>query len=320
MGSEQPSAIENSHSRIDRLWRLYGRTLALILAMIVGALLPQAQAASAGLSYVLMGMLFFAFLDITITRKSFHASLLIIFLANIAIPFVIYLLLLRINSVIALAGFITAIAPTATATPVIVRFLHGKVDYAVTSVLLTNVGIALLLPFILPWVAGPTVHISTMDILPSVLEVMFIPLGLALISRLLPAAAQNVFRRGKPLAFPLWLIVLFLVTSKASAFLWENRSISAGMLLSIAILSLVTCALNFALGAWIGGRDFRREASQALGQKNNSFTIWVALSYLTPLTALGPTCYVIYHNLYNGYQLYAQERSEEILARLEKPI
>ena len=311
MGSEQPSEIKNSTSRIDRLWRLYGRTLALILAMIVGALLPQAQAASAGLSYVLMGMLFFAFLDITITRESLHGSLLIILLANITIPFLIYLFLLRIDPNIALAGFITAIAPTATATPVIVRFLHGKVDYAITSVLLTNVGIALLLPFILPWVAGPTVHISTMDVLPSVLEVMFVPLGLALVSRLLPTAAQNILRRGKPLAFPLWLIVLFLVTSKASAFLWENRSISAGLLLSIAAVSLVTCVLNFALGAWIGGRDFRREASQALGQKNNSFTIWVALSYLTPLTALGPTCYVVYHNLYNGYQLYAQERSVE---------
>jgi BASS family bile acid:Na+ symporter len=258
-----------------------------------------------------MGMLFFAFLDLAITWKSFHPSLLVVFLANLAVPGILYLLLLRVNSGLALAGFITAIAPTATATPVIIRFLHGKVDYTVTAVLLTNVGIALLIPFLLPWVAGASVHISTMDVLPSVLEVMFVPLGLALISRLLPSPAQDLLRRGKPLTFPLWLVVLFLVTSKASAFLAENRSLSMVMLLSIALLSLATCVLNFSLGAWIGGREFRREASQALGQKNNSFTIWVALTYLTPLAALGPTCYVIYHNLYNGYQLYAQERSEE---------
>jgi BASS family bile acid:Na+ symporter len=286
--------------------------------MVVGALIPEAQSASAWLPYVLMGMLFFAFLDLTITRKSFHTSLLAVFLANIAIPVIIYLLLIRMNPDLALAGFITAIAPTATATPVIVRFLHGKVDYIVTAVLLTNVGIALLIPFLLPWVAGSSVQISTMDVLPSVLAVMFVPLGLALISRLLPPSAQDLLRRGKPLAFPLWLVVLFLVTSKASAFLIENRSLSIGMLLSIALLSLFTCALNFALGAWIGGRAFRREGSQALGQKNNSFTIWIALAYLTPLAALGPTFYVIYHNLYNGYQLYAQERSEERATRGEK--
>jgi BASS family bile acid:Na+ symporter len=304
--------------RMVRLWRLYGRTFALILAMVVGALLPQAESASVALPYVLMGMLFFAFLDLTITRKSFHASLLAVFLANLAIPIILYLLLFRINPDLALVGFITAIAPTATATPVIIRFLHGKVDYIVTAVLLSNVGIALLIPFLLPWVAGSSVHISTWDVLPSVLEVMFIPLGLALISRRLPASAQDFLRRGKPLAFPLWLIVLFLVTSKASAFLIENRSLSTGVLLSIALLSLATCALNFALGAWIGGREFRREGSQALGQKNNSFTIWLALTYLTPLAALGPTCYVIYHNLYNGFQLYQQERSEENAARAEK--
>ncbi len=305
--------------RLERLWRLYGRTSALILAMVAGALLPQAQSASAALPYVLMGMLFFAFLDLTITWKSFHPSLLIVFLANLAIPIALYLLLMRVNHTFALAAFITAIAPTATATPVIIRFLHGKVDYVITSVLLTNVGIALLMPFLLPWVAGSAVHISTMDVLPSVLEVMFIPLGLALISRWLPSSAQDLLRRGKPLAFPLWLIVLFLVTSKASAFLIENRSLSIVMLLSIALLSLVTCALNFALGAWIGGREFRREASQALGQKNNSFTIWLALAYLTPLAALGPTCYVIYHNLYNGFQLYEQERSEEAAALPKNP-
>ena len=304
-------------ARIDRVWRMYGRTLALILAMIAGALLPQAQAASAWLSYVLMGMLFFAFVDITITRKSFHASLVIIFLANLAIPMGIYLLLMRFNPVLALAGFITAIAPTATATPVIIRFLHGKVDYAVSSVLLTSIGIAILIPFLLPWVAGATVHISTMDVLPSVLEVMFVPLGLALLVRLLPAAAQNIVRGGKPLAFPLWLIVIFLVTSKSSAYLIDNRTLTPVLLLSIAGLSLATCVLNFALGAWIGGREFRREASQALGQKNNSFTIWLALTYLTPLAALGPTCYVIYHNIYNGYQLYMQERSEQKAAREE---
>jgi BASS family bile acid:Na+ symporter len=148
-----------------------------------------------------------------------------------------------------------------------------------------------------------------MDVLPSVLEGMFIPLGLALLARRLPRPAQDFLRRGKPLTFLFWLLVLFLVSSKASAFLAANRSFSGGMILSIALLSLAICALDFALGAWIGGRSFGREASQALGQKNNSFTIWIALTYLHPLAALGPTFYVLYHNLYNGLQIYEHERN-----------
>jgi BASS family bile acid:Na+ symporter len=309
MGSESRTTESASPSRRVRLWRLYGRTISIVLAMAAGTLFPAAQSASGWISYLLMGMLFFAFLDASIRRESFHPSLLAVFLANILLPFAIFLLLRPLDPDLALVGFLTAVTPTATAAPVIVGFLRGKVDYVVAAVLLTNVGIALLLPFALPLVAGVTAHVSTMEILPSVLAVMFIPLGLALLARLFPRPAQNLLRRGKPLAFLLWLLVLFLVTSKASAFLSANRSLSGRMLASIALLSLAVCALDFALGGWLGGRAFRREAGQALGQKNNSFTIWIALTYLHPLAALGPTFYVLYHNLYNGFQLYDHERT-----------
>jgi BASS family bile acid:Na+ symporter len=104
------------------------------------------------------------------------------------------------------------------------------------------------------------------------------------------------------------MMMLFIVTAKASAFLRADTGTSAGLLAGIALLSLASCIANFMVGAWLGGRTFRHEASQALGQKNNSFTVWIALTYLHPLAALGPTFYVLYHNLYNGFQLYRHER------------
>lgn len=308
MATARTPDADSRPSRWQRIWRLYGRTLALILAMAAGALCPEAQGASGLLPYLLMGMLFFAFLDITITRESFHASILIIFLANIAIPLTIFFLFREFDPEVALVGFLTAIAPTATATPVIVSYLRGRVDYVLPCVLLTNIGIALILPFLLPWVAGATVHITTGEVLPPVLMVMFVPLGLAFFLRKFLPSVQRFLLPGKNLSFPIWLAMLFIVTSKASAFLQSTAGFSVSQLLWIAFVSLVICAVNFGLGALIGGRNFRREGSQALGQKNNSFTVWVALTYLTPLAALGPTFYVLFHNLYNGFQLYAAER------------
>jgi BASS family bile acid:Na+ symporter len=193
------------------------------------------------------------------------------------------------------------------------------VDYVLPAVLVTNIGVALIIPFILPWVAGQTVRITTAEVLPSVLEVMFVPLILAFVLRRFLPAWQKILVRGKPLTFPIWLMMLFIVTSKASAFLRANNGISPWRLLWIALISLATCILNFAAGAWIGGRGFRREASQALGQKNNSFTVWIALAYLHPLIALGPTFYVLYHNLYNGYQLYERERLFQASTTPEQP-
>jgi|GEM_PF-143894 len=304
-------------SLLKKIWRLYGRTFALILSMIAGSLVPEAESAASLLPYLLMGMLFFAFLDITITRESFRASMLLIFLANLAIPLAVFFLFRPFDPVVALIAFLTAIAPTATATPVIVSYLRGRVDYVLPCVLLTNIGIALILPFLLPWVAGATVHITTGEILPPVLEVMFVPLILAFLLRKFLPPIQRFLLPGKVLSFPIWLAMLFIVTSRASAFLQSSAEFSAGQLLWIGFISLIICVVNFGLGAMIGGREFRHEGSQALGQKNNSFTVWIALTYLTPLAALGPTFYVLYHNLYNGLQLYMAER--DATRKPEKP-
>ena len=117
--------------------------------------------------------------------------------------------------------------------------------------------------------------------------------------------------RMKPLSFYVWLVALFLVTAKSSHFLRSDTSVPAGTLVAIAGISLVICAMNFGAGAVLGGKRYRREASQALGQKNNSLTIWIALAFINPVVALGPTCYVLYHNAYNSLQLLAFERKRK---------
>jgi len=66
--------------------------------------------------------------------------------------------------------------------------------------------------------------------------------------------------------------------------------------------------INFGLGALLGGERFRQESSQSLGQKNNSFVIWIALTFINPLVAMGPTFYILYHNLYNSWQIYRFEK------------
>ncbi len=57
------------------------------------------------------------------------------------------------------------------------------------------------------------------------------------------------------------------------------------------------------------GRTRAAECSQALGQKNTTLSIYLALTYASPIAALGPTFYVLWHNLWNAWQLYrASER------------
>ena len=96
-----------------------GKGLSLLLTMLVGGLTPQFHTFTFLIQYLLMAMLFFAFLDIEFKPRSFQKSMLWVLLANVAIAFMAYSLLTPFDLTLALAAFMTAIAPTAIAAPVI---------------------------------------------------------------------------------------------------------------------------------------------------------------------------------------------------------
>ena len=270
--------------------------------------MPQASVLSFMVQYFLMIMLFNAFLDLDIDPKSFKISIIWVLLANLAVAFAAYKIFSAFNSQLALAAFITAIAPTAISSTVVASFIRGRVDFMVAAVLLTNVIIALIVPIALPHLLAAGSAISTWDVLQPVLITMFVPLILARLVSHLPHRAQAIFYAGKRFTFPVWLVNLFIISAKASDFIRNESTGSFSVLVQIALVSLLICVVNFALGALLGGRHYWQETSQALGQKNNSFAIWIALTFINPLVAMGPTFYVLYHNLYNTWQIYRFER------------
>jgi len=282
-----------------------GKGLSLLFTMLIGALVPQAYVFSDLIQYLLMVMLFFAFLDI---EFKFQKSVLWVLLANVMVAFVAYVVLAPFNLMLALAAFMTAIAPTAIAAPVIISFIQREVEYVVAAVMLTNIASALIVPLALPSLIGTAIQISIWEVLQPVLVVMFVPLILAQLVKLLPANTQTFIRKGKVVSFPVWLINLFIISAKASDFLRNDNTDSLSTLGIIAFVSLIICIVNFGVGALLGGRSHRQEASQALGQKNLSFVIWIALTIINPLVALGPMFYILYHHIFNSWAIYQFER------------
>ncbi len=296
---------------ITTFLRTQGKGLSLLLTMALGMLFPQAHVLTPAIQSMLMVMLFFSFLDIEIKPQAFPKSVLWILVANVAVAFASYAILAPFNLTLALAAFMTGIAPTAIAAPVIIGFIQGEVEYVVAAVLLTNLSTALIVPLALPFLLGQAVQISVWEVLQPVLIVMFVPLLVAQVAARLPKAAQTVIRKGKISSFPLWLINLFIISAKASDFLRAEATASIPTLLAIALISLGLCIVNFGLGALLGGHAHWQEASQALGQKNLSFVIWIALTFINPLVAMGPTFYILYHHLYNSWSIYRFERKNK---------
>jgi BASS family bile acid:Na+ symporter len=236
-----------------------------------------------------------------------------ILIANVAVAFASYVALVPFDMLLALTAFMTAIAPTAIAAPVIIGFIQGKIEYVVTAVLFTNIASAVVIPLTLPFLLGADVQISVWEVLQRVLPVMFVPLILARLASHLPSGAQKFIRKGKQFSFPLWLVNLFVITANASNFLRNENSDSTLTLITIAFISLVLCIINFGVGAILGGRQNWQEASQSLGQKNLSFVIWIALTFINPLVAMGPTFYILYHHLYNSWSIYQFEKRRSVV-------
>jgi BASS family bile acid:Na+ symporter len=301
-------------SQFGSFFKIYSKVFGLLVTMLVGAFFPQVHVLSFLIQYLLMAMLFFAFLDIEFRPELFEKSVIWILLANVGVAFISYALLASVDMTLALTAFMTAIAPTAIAAPVIIGFIHGRIEYVVAAVLLTNVSNAVIIPVTLPFLLGADVQISVWEVLQPVLVVMFVPLILARLVSHLPAQAQAFIRRGKPLSFPIWLVNLFIIIANSSNFLRNESSDSLATLISIALTSLGICIVNFGLGALLGGRQNWQEASQSLGQKNLSFVIWIALTFINPLVAMGPTFYILFHHLYNSWSIYQFEKRRSAVA------
>ena len=152
-------------ARIKSFFVTRGKGLSLLLTMLVGMVFPQAHTFSFLIQYLLMLMLFFAFLDIEFKPQSFQKSVLWVLLANVAVAFIGYLALVSFDLTLALAAFMTAIAPTAIAAPVIIGFIQRDVEYVVTAVVLTNIVSAVIVPLALPSLLGAAVQISVWEVL-----------------------------------------------------------------------------------------------------------------------------------------------------------
>ncbi len=286
-----------------------GRTAAIVASIVLGVFVPQAHVLSWAIRPLIMAMLFIVFLQTRLSKDALHRSHLFLLMANVAIGFGAWAAGGLIGGRdVALAAFFAGITPTATAAPVIVSFLRGRVEYVVAAFLLTNMVIAALLPVMLPFVLGQTAPHVFGNVLGSVAIVVFTPMAAGWLVRRVHPRAVEWPARLRGVSFGMWVSALFLITANASAFVRTQVDAPARILLQIASITFAVCAVNFAVGALLGGRTYRREASQSLGQKNTTFTIYMALTYASPLIALGPTCYVLWHNLWNSWQLHRAAR------------
>ena len=222
---------------------------------------------------------------------------------------------LKGNRLILAEALLTCIiSPCASAAPVVTQKLGGNLEEMTTYTFLSNFITALMIPVCFPLLdGGREMHFLAAFalILYKVFTVLVVPMLLAYVVK---HYAKRLCRRivsVKDLSYYLWGCSLLIVSGTTMKNIFHADTTLCFLLL-IAVGSLLLCIFQFACGRTIGRRFGETvNAGQGLGQKNTAFAIWIACTYLSPLSAVGPGCYILWQNIINSIEIWRAQISEK---------
>jgi len=211
------------------------------------------------------------------------------------------------DNLILLESVLTCIiGPCAAAAAVVTAKLGGDLEEMTTYTFMSNLITAILVPLCFPLI-DKSVDMNFWQafllILYKVCLVLVVPMALAYIVKHYMHRLHKWIIGVPDLSFYLWAVSLTIVTGITVRNIVHAQT-SVQFLLLIALMVLLLCLIQFAVGRYVGHFFHRtQEAGQALGQKNTAFAIWIAYTYLNPLSSVGPGCYILWQNLINSIEL-----------------
>jgi BASS family bile acid:Na+ symporter len=228
----------------------------------------------------------------------------------------VYLALLPLGEDIAQGTMICVFCPTATAAPVITGMLGGSVPRLATFSIVSNITVAVTAPLLFSAIgAGDIDFVTSMHgIAVKVVPLIIAPLALALILLAVAPKAHSAVASKQSWSFYIWALSLFIVVGRAVSFVMSEPAGKIPEMIAIALCSAAVCGAQFIIGRKIGRRCGDKIAgAQGLGQKNTVLAIWMALTYLNPISSVGPAAYVAWQNTVNSLQLYFKEKRDRQL-------
>lgn len=288
-------------------------------------------------------MLFFTFCKVNPLDLRLHKWHWVVLAAQIALTLITYYLLglfACVSEEVRQGLMLCFLMPTATAAPIIAGKLGGSIQNLTTFTLLSNLATAIIVPIFFPIVnpaAEMTFWYAALLILRKVGPLLLGPFIAAWILRL---AVDGYYKckkvdksfhlspRVAQCPFYIWAGTLVLLMANITDTLL-NSDYSGWNVFWLTVGSIFCCVIQFFLGRLIGlrwpagshGMEYqdvvinpdtapkdkagisRITAGQAFGQKNTTLAIWMAQTYLLPLSAIGAAAYIIWQNNFNAWQL-----------------
>lgn len=283
------------------------------IAMITGGLLYKYIGVLSFLTpWLIAIMLFVTFCKISFKDIRFSCLHLWLILIQGIGSIGAYIILAPVNVIVAQSAMICILAPTATSAPVITGMLGGNVESLTAYSLLCNLMIAIAAPILFS-IVGEVESFSFLHsmwiVFQKIFVLLFLPfIGAIALKKLLPRV-HNEIKKRQALSFYLWSIALVIITGKTVMFIANQESPNYIVEVTIAVAALIICISQFLVGRKIGSiYNDTIAGGQALGQKNTILAIWMAQTYLNPISSLGPGTYILWQNIVNSYQVWRKRK------------
>lgn len=215
------------------------------------------------------------------------------------------------SELVAQGVLIGVLCPVAASSVVIATILGANRETVTTYAIAGNLMVAVVAPLYFSFIGihqdlpfFQSMWLIFRRIAPTIALPFFVALFL---QRRMPAV-NAFFCRYKDLSFYLWAAALTITLGQTIDFMFLHGRDRLPAILTMGAASVVYCAVQFAVGKWLGSRYGDRIAGgQLLGQKNSAMGIWIANTYLLPLAAVFPALYSVWQNLFNSWQMWRKK-------------
>lgn len=252
-------------------------------------------------------LLTFTAVDLRRLRMTMIDLWLILFQVVVSIFCYLTITLLGGSHIVAEGVLIGVLCPVASSVAVVACMLGANRETVTTYTIVGNLMVAVVAPVVFSLI-GDHPERGLIDgfllMLSKIGSTLALPFFLAVLMQFMLPSVNNFIAQYKGLGFYLWSLALLFTLGQTIDYIFLNGEGNWGSILWLGGLSLAFCVLQFGFGRWLGRRyGDVISGGQLLGQKNSAMGIWMANTFLTPLSSVFLAFYSIYQNVWNAWQL-----------------
>lgn len=268
--------------------------------------------------YLIFSILLLNFAAVDVKKMHFSKMYLWLMLYQMGVSIGMYYLLKAFNAsdILAQGVMLGVLMPVAASVVVIACMLGANRETVTSYTIIGNLMVAIVAPIYFSFIGNHQeipFWTSFWMILGKIGTVIALPFFVALTTQVVMPKVHDLLCKIKGSSFYLWALALTITLGQTIDFMFMEGKENLSAILWLGVFSIAFCAVQFALGKYIGYKYGDIIAGgQLLGQRNSAMGIWMANTYLNPLAAIFPALYSVWQNLFNSIQLWVHDRKLEV--------